>query len=612
MAETIREYLVKLGFDVNRGEESRFHGSLGALASTAAKIAGALTAAAGTIAGSVVAVAASFDDLYFASQRTHASVTSIKALSYALSQVGGSAGEARAVVEGIASAIRTNPGAEAMLNQIGVATRENGKLRETGALVDDIVGKLSKQPYYVSRQFAELAGIGDEKTWNTFITQWPSIKKRMDEYRKEASSFGYDPEKAAEAGNKLMTSFRSLMMTVDILSQKIVTDLQPILTKWLEALAKWFQEHREDIVAALRGIMKAVEGLAEDFGKLVSAMKPVADGFMDLARLIAGDEDGSLKAAFEVLAVFVAGSWAGRVIRVVGRLNWALAAAMAAIYGLSQLDWKGSLNGQGPSPFPVPEDMDTTPKVRGGWAGWYDRAARSVKRVLGIEDYKADGGFGGEPAASGLVKVTSKSGASAMVPAASAPQFQAAIDEIDALPKTKGWQGIKTLGGYVKRPIRGGSMPSAHGEEGAIDINENDYPAGSRNGFPPEVANILRKYSLGWGGDWQTSIDEMHASVRKGEGGRLLSPEEVKRIQMLSNLKKLEHMEKLERIRDKTSYFDAPPILGGAASRTASLNQKTDITIIGSSDPAGSAAALGGAQRRIGAELLRDATSAFA
>lgn len=610
MAETLKDYLVKLGFAVEKGEEARFNATLAGLASTTAKIAAGLTAAAGTIAGTVLKIASSFDDLYFASQRTNASVASIKSLSYALSQVGGSSDQARAAIEGIAAAIRTNPGAEAMLNAQGVATRVNGQLRETGALFADIRNKFSNQPYYVSRQFAEMVGI-DERTWKATVDLWPEIERHQKEYLARAKEFGLDPDKAADSSNKLMTSFRSLMGTVDVLSQKIVTDLQPILTKWLEAISAWFKDHRDDIVAALKGIMKAVEGLADDFGRLVSAMKPVADGFMDIAKLIAGDEAGSLKTALEGLAVFMAGAWALRVIGVVGRLNFALGAAMAAIYGLSQLDWRGSLHGQGPGPFPVPDEMDPAidPK-RDGWAGWWGRWGwGGSKWGGGPGDARAGKHMGstsargaGAAPGPGMAKITSKSGQTAWVSAESAPQFQGFINDLEA----SGYK-IKDLQGFSNRTIAGSGKISQHAYGQAIDINPGPNDLGTGTGdLPANTDELAAKWGLGWGARWKNKNDPMHFSTGKGENGKIMSKDETDR------LLRLQRIEKLERIRDKTSYLSSPPILGGSTSRTASLNQKTDITIIGSSDPAGSAAALGGAQRRIGAELLRDATSAFA
>lgn len=609
MAETLEEFFVKLGFRIEKGEEARFNSVLAGLVKTVAGIATALTAAAGTIAGSVIKVASSFDELYFASQRTNASVASIKSLQYALSQVGGASEQAGAAIEGIASAIRTNPGTEAFLTSIGVATRENGKLRETGALIDDIVKALSAKPYYISRQFAEMVGIPDERTWNTFVTQWPKVREYQKEYLERAKEFGLDPDKAADSSNKLMTSFRSLMGTIDILSQKIVTDLQPILTRWLEAISAWFKDHREGIVSALNNIMRAVEELAQDFGHLVNAIKPVTDGFGELVKMIAGDDKGSLKYALEILAGFMAFSWAGRVIGTVSRLNWALALAVATIYGLSQLDWKGSINGQGPSPFPVPEDMDTTPKVEGGWAGWWNKWGWGGSKWGGgpsqgrIAQGSTTARGGTVPPRDGLEKITSKSGQSAWVAKEYAPQFQGFIDDLEAT----GYK-IKDLGGFADRAnVNNPSVKSKHAFGQAIDINPDANPNGStRTNLPPETRELAKKWGLGWGMDFSRTKDPMHFSTAGNEGGKLMSEDEVTR------LRRLQRMEKLESIRDKVSYFDAPPLLGGNVSRTASLNQKTDITIIGSSDPAGSAAALGGAQDRIGAELLRNAQSAFA
>lgn len=625
MAETIRDYLVKLGFEVRKGDEARFHSSLTSLASMAAKVSASLVAAAGAISGAVVVVASSFDELYFASQRTHASVTSIKSLSYALSQVGGSSDQARAAIESVASALRTNPGAKSFVNRtLGISTEENGKARDTVKVIDEIVTKLGKSEYYVSRQFAEIVGIGDEKTWNTFVTQWPKIRAFQREYEEELKKFGVDPSKLAESSNKLMTSVRSLMETVNILFLSVVERLQPILTEWMNQFSGWLKDNKEEIIAGIKAVMNAVVGLAKDFGSLVGAMKPVADGFMGLVKLIAGDDKDSLKMALETLALFMAGSWALRVIGVVGRLNFALATAMAAIYGLSGFS-------SGTEKDIIHEPFGTTGP--NGMAGdWVDGSGKlhkvapnpvkppsmwqRFKRAVGIEsphtpaiDASGMAVPGAEQAPpAGFARIRSKSGQTAIVAKEYAPQFQGFIDDLEAT----GYK-IKDLQGFSDRNIAGSSKRSQHAFGRAIDINPGPNDIGTGNGnLPPETSALAKKWGLGWGAEWRSKNDPMHFSGGNGEGGRLMPADEVKRLQMMQSLEILKKRERIEGIKDKMSALDQPPILGGAASRTASLNQSTDITIIGSSDPAGSATSLGAAQHRVGAELLRDATSAFA
>lgn len=618
MAETLQEFALKLGFVVDKGQEARFTATLAGLAKTIAGVAASLTAAASAISGTVIAVASSFDQLYFAAQRTNASVASIKSLSYALSQVGGSSEQALAAIEGVASAMRTNPGTEALLNQLGVATRENGRLRETGGIIDDIVSSLSKRPYYVSTQIAAVLGLPDEKAWNTFTTQWPKIREVQKEYEKSARAFGLDPDKAAESSNRLMTSFRGLMSTVDLLMQKITIELQPILTRYLEAIAKWVQEHQTEIVAALERIVRVAADLASAFGSLVSAMEPVVATFASLAKTLGSDKDG-LQWALEGVLVFMAMTWVPKMLGFLGKVGgmWAMI-ALALGYALHDAPAKlmksagfgTAALGPGESTAPVGSGDPFNQYMDKG--GAWGQFKSWVKGKLGM------GGNAG----------AAKTSATRANMAGVDPSLMAAID---AASKETPY-GVRLKSGF-----RSGD-PRLHGMGLAADVELFDKATGKplADYQTPETAAAYKAYAdrvkaayeaqnpgksgeLRWGGYFgggkgtYGALDLMHFDVGGRRGmpmgggswGGGFSPE-------MQRIWGIDADGKMRGIGDKSSsLFDAAP-LGGSVNRSASLSQKTDIVIYGSTDPAGTAANLGGAQGRIASELLRNGQSAFA
>ena len=66
-------------------------------------------AAALSVVAFTAKIASSLDNLYWASQRTGATVEGIKQIGYAVSRVGGSADSARGSLENLARFIRNNP-----------------------------------------------------------------------------------------------------------------------------------------------------------------------------------------------------------------------------------------------------------------------------------------------------------------------------------------------------------------------------------------------------------------------------------------------------------------------------------------------------------------------
>ena len=101
---------------------------------------------------------------------------------------------------------------------------------------------------------------------------------------------------------------------------------------------------------------------------------------------------------------------------------------------------------------------------------------------------------------------------------------------------------INYFGGYRKSEVDGTDKASWHSSGAAIDINPGtnpmykykegevgpDTPGAKplgRDGrwiitdMPDNIYEIAQKHGLGWGGKWGSTIDAMHFSVAKGEGG---------------------------------------------------------------------------------------------
>lgn len=119
MADTIRDYLVSLGFDIDGAGQAKFEATLKGVAANVVKL-GAIVESTGlAIVGFTASIASGLDKLYWAAERTGASVNGIKALGYAASQTGSSAEAAQNSLESLARFMRSNPGAEGFLNRLG-------------------------------------------------------------------------------------------------------------------------------------------------------------------------------------------------------------------------------------------------------------------------------------------------------------------------------------------------------------------------------------------------------------------------------------------------------------------------------------------------------------
>jgi hypothetical protein len=362
MSSVIQEFLVALGFHVDPASQKKFTEALGkneadvrkSASATEAEIkrsaaangraveeraaaigrnvAAFVTIASAAALGAVTAIekiAKSFDELYYASQRSGASAENIKALKYALSQSGGSAQEAGAAIDAFGKALRTNPGNAGLINSLGVATSAGGKARDTLDVLLDTVGALKRTygeagslNYGVGQSIAEDLGIPE----NLYLAQDADLRKRIEEHRKKASALGLDPDAAAKSGQAFMQQWRSLSETIAIIVEKIATDSEGSLTGAMAKVEKWLQEHLPQIQKGFEQLGTAVSGLVSGFGKIADAMSPAFDAFDRMSRSLLGDDQGGLKTAFQAFLLYLLATWIPGVRAAILGLNAAILA----------------------------------------------------------------------------------------------------------------------------------------------------------------------------------------------------------------------------------------------------------------------------------------------
>lgn len=309
MAETIREFLVGIGYKVDGGSETKFKNSVAAATKSAVALGLSLTAAATAVSAAVTKIAAGFDEMFYMSQRAGASVQNIKGLSYAVSQLGGSYQGALASIESFSQKLRSNPGYESMVKQLGVATRENGKLRETTAIVQDLSKALSSKPYYIQLQYMEALGL-DERTYRAL--QSGELKRYIEEYAAKARALGVDQKQAAEIGQQLTAAWRSLGATAELIGAKLEQTLGRSMASFVKDIDDFLIRNADKIVRFFEEAGKAAAWLAAAFQKLIEALTPAWEAFDRMAVSLTGQS--GLQVAMEAFAVWLVGSWLVRIL----------------------------------------------------------------------------------------------------------------------------------------------------------------------------------------------------------------------------------------------------------------------------------------------------------
>ncbi|EGD1872711.1 transglycosylase SLT domain-containing protein [Escherichia coli] len=254
-ADTIKDFLVSLGFDIDQAGANKFEAVLKGVTANVLKVGAVVEGAALSIVGFTTQIANGLDKIYWASQRTGASVQGIKALGYAASQTGASAESAMSSLEGLAGFIRSNPGAEGFLNRLGVQTRDaSGKMRDTAAIFTGVGQKLNNMPYYRAKQYAQMLGIDE----NTLMAMRRGMGQLSSEYALTAKRIGFNAESAAKQSNIFMTSMRNLTMTLGQAKDKIGSNLAGGLAGSIDNFRRQILDNWPKIEAVITKIIKGI------------------------------------------------------------------------------------------------------------------------------------------------------------------------------------------------------------------------------------------------------------------------------------------------------------------------------------------------------------------
>ena len=299
-ADTIKDFLVSLGFDIDQAGANKFEAVLKGVTANVLKVGAVVEGAALSIVGFTTQIANGLDKIYWASQRTGASVQGIKALGYAASQTGASAESAMSSLEGLAGFMRSNPGAEGFLNRLGVQTRDaSGKMRDTAAIFTGVEQKLNNMPYYRSKQYAQMLGIDE----NTLMAMRRGMNGFTADYQSMLQKTGFNADKAAVQSNKFMTSMRGLTSLFGIMRDKIGSNLAGGLAGSLDSLRRRILDNFPKIEETLTRVIKGVIWLANAFTRMAWRVIQAAGSVIDWWKKL---DDGSKKFLMTIGAILIA------------------------------------------------------------------------------------------------------------------------------------------------------------------------------------------------------------------------------------------------------------------------------------------------------------------
>ncbi|TNC10414.1 hypothetical protein FF100_22340 [Methylobacterium terricola] len=358
--DILKQFMFSIEFKTDEASQKKMMTALAGASKAIEAVSEALAAMAAAAAVAAIKLAGSFEGLSYASQKAGTTVQNLKGLAYAVSQLGGTYEGAKASVEAFARQMRANPGYEGLVKSLGVATRENGKLRETTDIFRDLGEVFRKKPYHIGFTYAQSLGI-DEESFRAIRDHGDQLKRFKEEYDHTSRSLGLNQGDLGKRSAELMNFWRRLTSTLEILSARTLETFYPIIKKVMDYLSDTVVRYGPQIDAFWTQVGKGLE-VAErgakafygplfdiyklmfetmvsnfnESGGLPRLMKELKETFTDLGNTVKRDYDYIVK-----------------LIQLVGLDKVAAAVGAGIKSGFRESDWTGG--GMPDWTSPVPE-----------------------------------------------------------------------------------------------------------------------------------------------------------------------------------------------------------------------------------------------------------------
>lgn len=277
-SQVLREYLVALGFKVNNDSNRAFDAAL-ARTNRGVMALGKGVFGVATAATAMVAVfARSMEQMYYSSRKAETTVGNLKAIEYAARNIGLGGEQMRGAVEGVARAMRLNPGLQGLVESFGIKVTG----RDKADVAIDLVDALRKMPFYVASQYAGLFGI-DPDTLLLLGEQLDKFKEIAAARKQMAAEAGLDTEAAAAAAVEYSNKLREIQELFGILKDTAMVSLLPTFRELANVTASVLKDWTKLIRTP--SLLTDGNGIGGFFRKLGQALgiAPPAGGGVELS-----------------------------------------------------------------------------------------------------------------------------------------------------------------------------------------------------------------------------------------------------------------------------------------------------------------------------------------
>lgn len=385
--ETIQEFLVSLGYDLKESDVSAWERTVEKAKAAVLKAGAFLDRLERKAKEVFVETTVGLDHLNAMAGRAGTSVEEVRALAYALKQTGVNGGRAEDILETFASHLRQFPALTGVLNNLGVRTRENGRLRDNAEVFAETMAAIHKiEDYPTAARTADLFGISEDDYYNLRANK-DQIEKDRQAKKDAYKRFGVNGKEAGISSMLIVIGWNRFTMTLDALLSKIAGALGPTINQIMDDLRVWLEKHQDKIVAICKALVKAISDLITELVKIIEDPSGSWKAFKKFLSDVAGG-DGIVGAAERMGA-----EWAHDVTQ---KFSEAFDVAINAVQTI--VDWL-----TGKKKLPQESVDEYWKRAQGGMSnsspqkqGFFSKAKSFVRKMFGYGggEGQSDGGGG--------------------------------------------------------------------------------------------------------------------------------------------------------------------------------------------------------------------------
>ncbi len=263
MADSIKEYLIGLGFNLDLQGFKRFNEMLADTGKGFLILGERSLAVASAVGIAVERVASNYESLYYLSQRTGTAVA--RSASHGLRLHADRSPGRRCEVDGRRPryGFADNPGNSALLQMLGV-----GGGGDANSQAMSLVRNLSHLPFYVASQYAGMFGISPQQL--LMMEQGlPDLERAEADHIKRLQEAGLNTDRLADRSHQFMTDLRKLEDEFGIVKDVIADDfIQP--ADWVIRQLEWLTEEFTAVDKASDHWLSTLGAIAASLGALAA------------------------------------------------------------------------------------------------------------------------------------------------------------------------------------------------------------------------------------------------------------------------------------------------------------------------------------------------------